>query len=178
MNRAITNILLTGYPGVGKTTFLRTLAEQVRPYRIEGFFTQEIREAGRRLGFQIETFDGKKGVLAHTRFRSPHRVGKYGVDVPAFEQFIEPLLAPLRSTARIFLIDEIGKMECFSNLFVQRLREILDSKRLLVATIARKGPPVISGIKSRPDVKTFEITAANRDSLILTVKSTVISLLD
>jgi len=43
--------------------------------------SRQIREGGARLGFTLETLDGRKGVLAHRRLPGPPRVGAYGVDL-------------------------------------------------------------------------------------------------
>jgi nucleoside-triphosphatase THEP1 len=46
------------------------------------------------------------------------------------------------------------------------LKEILDSEKWVIATIAVKGSGIIEAIKKRKDVKVFEITQRNRDSLL------------
>src|SRR5512139_3885766 len=90
------NILITGLPGSGKTTLLRKVAEELKPLHPAGFFTSEIREANTRKGFELRSLNGKKGLLAHVDILSPHRVGKYKVDVKGFEAFLETI--PLFTT--------------------------------------------------------------------------------
>jgi len=70
-------VLLTGRPGVGKTTLIQKWVAS-RPGRCGGFYTQELRESGTRVGFEIVTLDGKRALLAHVRRPGPPRVGKYG----------------------------------------------------------------------------------------------------
>jgi nucleoside-triphosphatase len=96
--------------------------------------------------------------------KSRHRVGKYGVDVQSFETFLESLhlKAPAGS---LIVMDEIGKMECFSAAFVSLARELLDGAGGVVATVALKGPDFISEVKRRSDVVIYEVTERNRDSL-------------
>ena len=53
--------------------------------RAGGFYTQEIRAQGRRVGFEVVTLEGRRGRLAHVEARGPYRVGKYGVDLESFE---------------------------------------------------------------------------------------------
>ena len=66
------NILLTGKPGVGKTTLIQKLVKALkRPAR--GFFTVEMREGGRRVGFKLVTLDGREGVLAHENIKGPNQ---------------------------------------------------------------------------------------------------------
>ena len=63
------------------------------------------------------------------------------------------------------IIDEIGKMECFSPLFRQTLIKTLDSENLVIGSIALKGGPFIQEIKKREDVLLVIVTEKNRDSL-------------
>jgi nucleoside-triphosphatase len=158
----LSTTLLTGRPGVGKTTVIRRLAELLPGRAIAGFYTDEIREAGRRQGFRVTTLSGVTDVLAHARTRSPYRVGRYGVDVEAFERIALPELG---RHADVLLIDEIGKMECFSSRFVQAVREVLDGATPVVATVARSGSGFITEAKRKPDIELWEVTAQNRDTL-------------
>jgi nucleoside-triphosphatase len=57
-------------------------------------------------------------------------------------------------------------MECFSDLFKKLLKEILNSEKWVIATIALKGSGLIAEVKEREDVQLFEITKKNRDSLL------------
>ena len=155
-------LLLTGRPGIGKTTVLRRLADFLAGRAVGGFYTGEIRIAGRREGFEVSTFSGQVAVLAHVKTHSPHRVGRYGVDVAAFERTVLP---ELERRAEVLLIDEIGKMECFSARFVQAVRGLLNGNAPLVATVALSGTGFIAEVKRRPDVRLWQVTTANRDEL-------------
>jgi nucleoside-triphosphatase len=159
---ACTNLLLTGRPGVGKTTVIARLAQQLADRRVAGFYTEEIREGGRRQGFRAATFSGEIIVLAHIEIRSRQRVGRYGVDVAAFERLVLP---ELRRSCDVAIIDEIGKMECFSAAFVDAVRGLLDGSTPVVATVAVSGGGFIAEAKRRPDVELWEVTQANRDEL-------------
>lgn len=159
------NLLLTGVPGVGKTTVVLKVAKLLTGKRVTGFYTEEIREAGVRKGFEVVTLDGQKGPLSHVSFHGPHRVGKYGVDVKGFEATVLPLLAEAGLSGTIVIVDEIGKMECFSTRFVEAVRALLDSPARVVATIAKQGSGFIHEVKQRGDVTPFEVTRQNRDTL-------------
>jgi len=162
--RGVHALLLTGRPGCGKTTVLLQLVEALRGRRVAGFVTQEMRSGGVRQGFQLTSFDGRQTVMAHVDFPKAHRVGKYGVDVEAIDAAAEALIAP-GSEPEVYVIDEIGKMECLSPRFVAAIQRILDGPAPVVATIARRGPPFLAEIKQRPDVVLWEVTADNRDEL-------------
>lgn len=159
-----TALLITGAPGTGKTTLIRRVAAALAGRRLGGFVTDEIREGTTRLGFRLETFDGRSGLLAHVRLRSPHRVGRYGVDVATFEQLVESTLR-VDEAIDVYLVDEIGKMECCSERFVRAMTALLDARRPTVATIALRGGGFIAQAKARTDVTVWHLTRANRDEL-------------
>ncbi|MCD6384649.1 NTPase [Candidatus Sumerlaeota bacterium] len=166
----IKNILITGTPGVGKTTLVKRVvdwAKTEKGLQLRGFYTSELREQGERKGFEIITTDNRRGVLAHRKIRSPYRVGKYGVDVLAFEKIVLPLfeISEAEDKNILLIIDEIGKMECFSDKFVETVRHILNSKNPVVATVANKGTGFIAEVKQRADVRLFTITLNNRERL-------------
>jgi nucleoside-triphosphatase len=159
------NFLITGLPGVGKTTLIKKISEELKHLHPVGFYTTEIREEGMRKGFELISLEGRKGILSHIDIKSPYRVGKYKVDIKSFEDFLDQIKfsAP---TIGLIIIDEIGKMECYSDKFKGLLKEILDSEKWVIATIALKGSGLIAEIKEREDIKLFEMTKSNRDFLL------------
>ena len=158
-------LLLTGTPGVGKTTLLLKVAAALSSRRLAGFTTAEIREKGRRVGFRIVPLGGAGRILAHVDFRGPQRVGHYGVDVAAIDAVAASALA-LDPQVAVYVVDEIGKMECFSQRFVAAMRALLDAQKPVIASIARSGTGFIAEAKRRPDVELWEVTAGNRDALL------------
>jgi len=158
------NILVTGYPGVGKTTVIKRLCQLLVPLKPVGFYTKEIREGGVRKGFELVSLDGRRGMLAHTDIKSEARVSKYGVDVAGFDAFLDSLGLPGTGKHPV-VIDEIGKMECYSDKFRRMVRELLDTDCILIATIAARGTGLIAEVKKRHDVTVVEVTPRNRDRL-------------
>lgn len=159
------NILLTGRPGIGKTTVVRRFVALHSDKRFSGFYTDELREQGRRTGFRIITLDGGTGILAHQQARSRFRVGKYRVNIKEFEALALPRLDARIANLDLFVIDEVGRMECFSQLFITSVRLLLDSPTPVLATVAQKGAGFINEVRSRSDVALIHITAQNRDML-------------
>lgn len=158
------NILITGAPGSGKTTLIQTIANNLVIYHPAGFYTAEIRAGGVRQGFELVSFSGQRSILSHINIRSRYRVGKYGVDIAAFENFFAALpLSDPRS--RLIIFDEIGKMECMSALFLKTVEEFLGSDKPFVATIALRGDRLIDRIKQREDVEVFTLVEKNRNEL-------------
>jgi nucleoside-triphosphatase len=159
------NLLLTGPPGVGKTTLiLRALAGL--PPVASGFVTRELCQGGERVGFAVESLAGERRIMAHVDFRSPHRVGRYRVDLVAFEAVALPAIDPALGDARLIVVDEIGKMECFSARFRQLVVAAMDSDRAVLATVALRGDRFVEGLKARPDVTLLHVTRQNRDELV------------
>jgi nucleoside-triphosphatase len=161
----MTSLLITGVPGVGKTTLIRNIAQSLEDKHPAGFYTRELREGGSRAGFELVGLDGQRRTLSHTRIAGRYRVGKYGVDVSGFDEFLKSLTIPSGRRCLI-IIDEIGKMECFSAAFRDMIAKVLDDDCLLVATIAKRGNEFIEGIKKRHDILLFELTRENRDTIL------------
>lgn len=105
-------VLLTGLPGCGKTTAIIKIMADLNPKMVAGFYTQEIRQNNVRKGFCWKCLDGDAGTLAHVDIKGRFRVGKYGVNVDGFEKAVLPILDVERTDAELFVLDEIGKMEC------------------------------------------------------------------
>ncbi|XP_062981722.1 cancer-related nucleoside-triphosphatase [Elgaria multicarinata webbii] len=182
------HVFLTGPPGIGKTTLIQKAADVLKSssHPVDGFYTEEVREGGRRIGFDIVTMSGRRGILSRvgsgpSTARHEYRVGQYVVDLASFEQLALPLLrnADLGSSAmkKVCIIDEIGKMELFSQLFIQAVRQILSGSGIVIlGTIpVAKGKPLglVEEIRNRKEVKVFSITKENRDSILQDVVAAV-----
>jgi nucleoside-triphosphatase len=158
-------VLLEARPGAGKTTAAVRLAERLRGAGVPlaGFVTEEIREGRTRVGFRIETFSGERGVLARIELPGPPRVGKYGVDLEAFERIALPALVP--PAGGVTIVDELGKMELASARFRDAVTGLLDTDAPLVATVHAFRHPFTDELKRRPGVELVRLTRANRDDL-------------
>eukprot|EP00013_Stygamoeba_regulata_P021991 CAMPEP_0177659292 /NCGR_PEP_ID=MMETSP0447-20121125/17362_1 /TAXON_ID=0 /ORGANISM="Stygamoeba regulata, Strain BSH-02190019" /LENGTH=193 /DNA_ID=CAMNT_0019164147 /DNA_START=119 /DNA_END=701 /DNA_ORIENTATION=+ len=165
-------LLITGPPGVGKTTALRSVFERLSANGVvvEGFFTQEDRPqgGGSRVGFTLSTWDGAhQAQLAHANLTSPVQVGRYGVDVRNMDDFSKYLVPPTSKEKRVgsvFLVDEVGKMECAaSSLFCKRMEALLSTAGcVVVATVAQHGGGLVAKVKKWPGVEIIEVGIANR----------------
>ncbi len=156
-------LLLTGRPGVGKTTVIRRVADGSQEKRLRGFYTEEIREHGERQGFRLISFDGEDRVIAHVGFPKVHRVGKYGVDLTAIDGGAS--LLAYDPAVRLYLVDEIGKMECLSARFVTAMRKLLAGDTPVVATVGLHGGGFIAEVKRLKQCLLWEVTQDNRNEM-------------
>lgn len=163
---AVTKILLEGRPGSGKTTVAERLADVLRAEgkHVGGFVTRELREHRRRVGFEIESFEGERATLAHVSLPGPPRVSRYGVDLEAFERVALPALRAARSVD-VVVLDELGKMELASSAFRDAVSELFDGALPIVATIHVFKHPFTDALKRRDDVELVRVTPTNRDAL-------------
>lgn len=159
----MTNLLITGLPRSGKTTLIRRLIKlDVLRNNAGGFFTQELREHGERVGFMINTIpEGVTVLLAKKNFPSSFRIGKYGINIKALEEMGCEAIIKALEKKKIVIVDEIGKMELFSDRFQVVLKEALDSPLKVLATIMERPNPFADSIKSRTDVKLFSLDRRN-----------------
>ncbi len=160
---AMKNILITGRPGVGKTTLILKVTRLLTT-NAAGFYTREVRIRGRRVGFELCTFDGKKALLAHVDFRSRFRVGKYGVDLQPLEDLGVSAIEMGIQKGCFIVVDEIGRMELYSAAFRDVVIAALDADVGLLATVGPQPIPFLQKIKSRTDCEVLEVTTENRDA--------------
>jgi nucleoside-triphosphatase len=164
MRSSSLKIFLTGRPGVGKTTVVRRIVDRMG-YEAAGFYTEEIRTRGKREGFLIQTLEGESGVLAHVSHGGPFRVGRYGVDVERFDRLAVSCLERALGTDAIVVIDEIGKMELFSERFRELVERILISRQTVLAVVHQGNDSFARKIRGLPGVEEWVVAEKNRDDL-------------
>lgn len=148
----VKNLIITGSPGVGKTTLIKECAGSFREF-IGGFYTEEIRQGRERRGFLLKTFDGASGILAKKGLKSPHKLNKYGIDLKALEDLGVGALRQALNDKKIIVADEIGTMEMMSPLFCEIIGRALNGPKPLLATIRLKAEPFTAQIKKMSDTR-------------------------
>ena len=148
------NWLITGPPRCGKTTLIKRVSREPGVDQlVGGFITEEIRREGERIGFEIITYpEGNRGLLARKGLRSSYRLGRYGICLEDLEDIGCTAIEKAVSSEKIVVVDEIGKMELFSQKFKDILLEALDSSQPVLATIMERGHEFADRIKRRKDV--------------------------
>lgn len=160
-------LLLEGRPGIGKTTVIRRLADELREAGVPvgGFTTREVRERGERRGFVAEEIDGPQALIAHVDWSSGPAIGRYHVDVGALERIALPAMRRAERAGGVILIDELGRMELASDAFVRAVLAQLGRDRAVVATVHSRSDPVTDALKHREDMEVIEVSRDNRDDL-------------
>lgn len=158
-------VLLTGWPGSGKTTLVKRVVHELA-LPAGGFYTEEIRERGGRVGFKLVTLAGEEAVLAHVDFKTAKRVGKYGLDLAALNRVGVDALREAVRERQLVVIDEIGPMEIRSRIFCDVVSEALDSGVPILGTITARSFPFTDTIKNRPDITLVAVRSENRERLV------------
>lgn len=105
-------VWITGPPGVGKTTLVERVVNAWRDagWPVQGFFTREIREEGRRVGFELVLLpEGLRFLLAHVRPIGRERLGRYYLTFGGLQAALPRLQSASNST--LVVVDEVGPME-------------------------------------------------------------------
>lgn len=160
-------LVLTGRPGVGKTTVIKRIADELDGLA-GGFYTEEIRGPDeRREGFRLVTLEGDQVVMAHKNLRGHERprVSRYGVNVEAIEQVGVSALRQAMASHLVVIVDEIGKMELLSRAFRRAVTEAVASQSPVLATAMSRPHPWVDELKQNRQVEVWAVTPVNRDRI-------------
>ena len=166
-------LLLTGDPGVGKTTVLLKIVEalKARGYKVGGMVSREVRSCGSRVGFEIlDLAGGGSGWLAHVGQKTGPQVGKYRVNLKDLDTIGAGSITKAIENSDVIAVDEVGPMELFSEKFKDAVRRALESRKLVVAVVHWKAQDrLITDAKNMKDAEIFTVTAENREKLPTTI---------
>ncbi|MEM3666453.1 MAG: NTPase [Candidatus Bathyarchaeia archaeon] len=162
-------LLLTGNPGVGKTTVLLRVVKVLKSegYCVGGMISREVRSCGARIGFEIlDLGSGKRGWLAHVQQRHGPQVGKYRVNLEDLKNMGANAIDNASEKSDIIIVDEIGPMELYSENFKEAMKKAVESGKLIIGTVHwRAKDKLIDAIKSREDCEIYTVTYENRANL-------------
>ncbi|MCM8763094.1 MAG: NTPase [Candidatus Omnitrophica bacterium] len=164
------HILLTGRPRSGKTTLLKQIIKDLKASS-GGFYTEEIIKDNKRIGFKLITLDGKEGILAKEGLESKFRLGRYGINLKDLEEIGVRAIKEALKNKDVVIIDEIGKMELFSQKFKEVVLEALNSEKRIIGVVHRENRGFLKDIKSRPDIELFELNLENQKEILERINS-------
>lgn len=162
-------LLLTGNPGVGKSTVLLRVVEALKAkgYQLGGMISREMRSNGVRIGFEIEDLSsGGRGVLAHVGGLKGPLVGRYRVNLEDLDSVGAASIVKAVESSEVIVIDEVGPMELFSEVFQDVVRRAVESVKLVIGVVHwRARSNLIDELKKRPDALLYLVTFENRNKL-------------
>ena len=135
----MTIIVLTGAPGVGKTTAVIRVARALkeRGVKVGGIVSRELRINNMRVGFEfIDLTSNGRSVLASITGNGP-KVGKYFVNVAGCRFAAERLTNAVRNSD-VIICDEIGPMELKSKEFIDSVKNLLEVDKKVIVVVHQK----------------------------------------
>jgi nucleoside-triphosphatase len=166
-------VFLTGSPGAGKSTVMLKVIERLKAegLKVGGIATPEVRGAdGQRVAFKVvDLATGGEGTLASVDQPVGPRVGKYRVDIQDFERIALPALNYALEECDVVCIDELGTMEFFSSKFKQKVKEVLESGKPVIAVVHRNYARLYEKTGTM-----LQITPENREKLAQQIASEIL----
>lgn len=162
--------LVTGPPGVGKTTLIRQVVSTMR-MKAGGFYTEDLRTAGSREGFRIVTLDGDMALLAAAGHPGAVYVSKYGVDLHELDRVAVAAMSRAVEHGHVVVADEIGAMQLFSRSFRRLIFEAVRSGHPLLGTVMLGRNAYADRIKRHKNVEVLTLTPDNRPQILALLRS-------
>ena len=135
----MTIIVLTGAPGVGKTTVVIRVARALkeRGVKVGGIVSRELRINNMRVGFEfINLASNDRSVLASITGNGP-KVGKYFINIAGCRFAAERLTNAVRNSD-VIICDEIGPMELKSKGFIDSVKNLLEVDKKVIVVVHQK----------------------------------------
>ena len=174
--------VVRGDPGVGKSTLVRRVVDEVRTrgYVVGGFTTQDVRSHGSRTGFEIHDLTSKRrGILASTTLGVGPKVGRYKVNLADLSEIATKSILESLSTADLVVCDELGPMELLSPEFRRAVKSMIDSGRpIFCSTHNKLTDPLIADLRNSPLSELYSVDLSNREPLVAELSISIIRYLD
>ncbi len=155
--------LIVASPGVGKSTLIRRVLEELdRP--VFGYVTRKERhEWDETLGHPIYIYPAGQperrsgeNLVGHCKDRRPT------IYAEVFCRFAPHLWEPVPSDG-VIILDEIGFMESASPAFCDGILHLLDGDIPVIAAVKDKDTEFLRRIRNHPKAKCFPLTESNRE---------------
>jgi nucleoside-triphosphatase len=163
----MTIIILTGAPGIGKSTaVLRTArALKDRGLNVGGIVSREQRSNNIRIGFEfIDLMTNDRNVLASIAGNGP-KIGKYFINLGGCRFAAERLSVAVKNSD-VIICDEIGPMELKSREFTDSVKKLLDvNKKVIVVLHQKIHHPLTEQFKKKSSL-IIDLNLENRENVI------------
>ena len=135
----MTIIVLTGSPGVGKTTAVMRVVRELkeRGVKVGGTVSRELKTNNTRIGFEFIdlTTNDRNGLASNTG--NGHQVGKYFVNTAGCRFAAERPTNAVRNSD-VIICDEIGPMELKSKEFTDFVKNLLYVDKKVIVIVHQK----------------------------------------
>ena len=165
-------VILTGPPGIGKTTAIKAVVAQLRNngVSVAGFYTEEERKGGSRVGFiMVNAATGERRRMAGVNGTGV-KFGKYFVDLSVVDWGIKLL----NGDGNVVVIDEVGPMENLHPGFIAAVENGIN-ERISVLTVHERLLGLITG--KAMNHKLIRLSISNRDEVPRLVVNHILELL-
>lgn len=117
---------------------IQKILSDISDKKISGIITPEIRVNDVRQGFKIiDLASGKEEVLASVNIKRGPGVSRYRVNIEGIDTIMDKFLESYESSEYV-IIDEIGMMEFYSKKFRETIRMVIDSEKIVLATLSKR----------------------------------------
>ncbi len=160
--------LVTGPPGVGKTTTVSKIILRLKSAGVivGGCSTSERRSGGARVGFEVKDLTtGRSGELASVSSKFGPRVGRYRVNLTDLAKVGAAGLDAAADSSEVIVIDEVGPMELVSPEFRRAVRRCVDSGKPILAVVHERLEDDLLNELREKATATFSLTVETRDNL-------------
>jgi len=156
--------VVTGAPGVGKTTVVMRVAETLkqRGLKVGGVVSREVRSNNVRIGFEfVDLTTNERATLSSTAGSGP-RIGRYFVDLDGCRFAVKRLIEAIKDSD-VIICDELGPMEFKSKEFVGCAKDMLALDKPVIVVVHRKlQHPVIDEYRKKANFL-IDIDLQNRN---------------
>ncbi|POZ88087.1 MULTISPECIES: nucleoside-triphosphatase [Petrotoga] len=171
------NIFLTGSIGVGKSTIIRKVINQLSLH-VCGFSVDREGKKNSWNAFylvEVSSFNNgdrsKKSKYNRFAFRKDESKN-WEINIQVFDKIGVQLLTNI-DDADLVIMDELGRFELTAFKFQKKVEEVLNSDKPVLGVIKDESNTFLDRIRNRKDVRIFRVTLENREEVYKEVLSLI-----
>lgn len=157
----INNIFFTGTVGIGKSTALKRVLEEVN-VSIGGFLTKKnTYQWGSEIS--ITSLNNYNDTHIFARVGIGEDISEAVIDIDTFDTYAVEIIDKSLNSRDIIVMDELGVLENKAYKFQQKVYEAIDSEKLVLGILKQRESEFLDNIRQRANVKVIEVNEVNRD---------------